>query len=127
MTDDELIHLHAFEAMTQRVLQALQQAKEERKQLHQQLTEIQEENARLHEQIAALQHNCSDLRLGKLIAGGGDVKDAQKRISALVRQINKCITLLSNGPLEVGNKELTEEPNNKPAGEPFADLFPDNE
>ena len=127
MTDDELIHLHAFEDKTQHVLQALQQAKEERKQLRQQLTETQEENARLHEQIAALQRNCSDLRLGKLIAGGGDVKDAQKRISALVRQINKCITLLSNGPLEVENKELAEEPNNKPTGEHFANLFPDNE
>lgn len=108
MTDDELIHLHAFEAKTQRVLHVLLQTKDEVRQLRQQLQEAQAENAQLREQLADLQRSYSDLRMAKLIAGDGDVKDAQKRISALVRQINKCITLLSNGPLDLNEEEQAE-------------------
>jgi predicted RNase H-like nuclease (RuvC/YqgF family) len=51
---------------------------------------------KLQEQLAQAQSDYNSLKMAKMIEiSDGDMEEAQKRLSKLIRDVNKCITLLS--------------------------------
>jgi predicted RNase H-like nuclease (RuvC/YqgF family) len=50
---------------------------------------------KLQEQLAQAQSDYNSLKMAKMIEiSDGDMEEAQKRLSKLIRDVNKCITLL---------------------------------
>ncbi len=51
----------------------------------------------LQEKLSQAEHDYSSLKMAKMMTiSDADMEATQKRISKLVRDVNKCITLLSN-------------------------------
>lgn len=99
MTNEESLLLRAFEAKAQRMINALAAARDEANTLRSQLAEHEQQIDALRKELDACQTNYSNLRSARLIASTGDIEDTRKRIQALIRQVNKCITILSNGDI----------------------------
>ncbi len=56
-------------------------------------TRISELEARLHQ----AQNDYDSLKMARMVEiTDGDIESAKKRLAALIRDVNKCITLLSN-------------------------------
>ena len=56
------------------------------------MNQIKELEAKLNQ----LHNDYTSLKMAKMIEiSDGDMEDAQKRLSKLIRDVNKCITLLS--------------------------------
>ena len=50
----------------------------------------------LREQLQQSQNDYNSLKMAKMIeVGDGDIEAAKKRIASLIREVNKCITLMS--------------------------------
>ncbi|KXB84918.1 hypothetical protein HMPREF3034_00521 [Prevotella sp. DNF00663] len=50
----------------------------------------------LESQLAQAERNYNSLKMAKMIEiTDGDMEEASKRVSKLIREVNKCITLLS--------------------------------
>lgn len=99
MTNEESLLLRAFEAKAQRMINALAAARNETNDLRSQLAERDQQINALRQELDACQTNYTNLRSARLIASTSDIEDTRKRISALVRQVNKCIAILSNGEI----------------------------
>ena len=82
-----------------RVRQLILQFKETRKENVELYALIDERDARIKEleaQLAQAQNDYNSLKMAKMIEiTDGDLEGAQKRLAKLIRDINKCITLLS--------------------------------
>ncbi len=51
----------------------------------------------LQEKLSQAEHDYSSLKMAKMMTiSDADMEATQKRISKLIRDVNKCITLLSN-------------------------------
>lgn len=61
---------------------------------------VDERDAKIKElqgQLTQAQHDYDSLKMARMIAiSDGDMETAQKRITKLIRDVNKCITLLSD-------------------------------
>lgn len=99
MTNEESLLLRAFEAKAQRMIAALAAARNEAATLRSQLAEREQQIDALRQELATCRTHYADLRSARLIASTGDIEDTRKRIQALIRQVNKCITILSNGDI----------------------------
>lgn len=56
----------------------------------------EKEIAKLEAQLKQAQSDYNSLKMAKMIEiSDGDMEGAQKRISKLIRDVNKCITLIS--------------------------------
>ena len=82
-----------------RVRQLILQFKETRKENVELYALVDERDARIKEleaQLAQAQNDYNSLKMAKMIEiTDGDLEGAQKRLAKLIRDINKCITLLS--------------------------------
>lgn len=82
-----------------RVRQLILQFKETRKENVELYAMIDERDARIKEleaRLAQAQNDYNSLKMAKMIEiTDGDLEGAQKRLAKLIRDINKCITLLS--------------------------------
>lgn len=99
MTNDESLLLQAFEAKARHMIDALVAAREEANTLRSQLAEREQQIDDLRQELGSCQTHYANLRSARLIASTGDIEDTRKRIQTLVRQVNKCIAILSNGEL----------------------------
>ena len=82
-----------------RVRQMILQYEELRKE-NQRLTSLSEERAarikELEEKNARFQHDYDTLKMTKMMqVTDGDIEVSRKRVNRLLRDVNKCITLLS--------------------------------
>ena len=82
-----------------RVRQMILQYEELRKE-NQRLTSLSEERAarieELEEKNARIQHDYDTLKMTKMMqVTDGDIEVSRKRVNRLLRDVNKCITLLS--------------------------------
>lgn len=82
-----------------RVRQLILQFKETRKENVELYGMIDERDARIKEleaRLAQAQSDYNSLKMAKMIEiTDGDLEGAQKRLAKLIRDVNKCITLLS--------------------------------
>ena len=90
---------HALNQFSPRVRQMLLQYKELKKEnaeLYTMVDEREEQIKTLNAKLAQAQNDYNSLKMAKMLeVTDGDVESAQKRLQRLIRDVNKCITLLS--------------------------------
>ena len=90
---------HALNQFSTRVRQMLLQSKELKKEnaeLYPMVDEREEQIKTLNAKLAQAQNDYNSLKMAKMLeVTDGDVESAQKRLQRLIRDVNKCITLLS--------------------------------
>ena len=89
---------HALNQFSTRVRQMLLQYKELKKEnaeLYTMVDEREEQIKTLNAKLAQAQNDYNSLKMAKMLeVTDGDVESAQKRLQRLIRDVNKCITLL---------------------------------
>lgn len=96
MTDEEKRQLKNFDGKVRQLLQNYRVMQKENADLYIEMDRKDEEIARLKSELRQSQSDYSNLKLAKMIEiSDSELKGAKQRISKLVREINKCIGLLS--------------------------------
>ena len=96
MTDEEKRQLKNFDGKVRQLLQNYRVMQKENADLYIEMDRKDEEIARLKAELRQSQSDYSNLKLAKIIEiSDSELKGAKQRISKLVREINKCIGLLS--------------------------------
>ena len=73
-----------------------EEVKKENNELYDLVDQREKEIAKLEAQLKQAQSDYNSLKMAKMIEiSDGDMEGAQKRISKLIRDVNKCITLIS--------------------------------
>jgi predicted nucleic acid-binding Zn-ribbon protein len=90
----------ALNTFTTRVRQMILQYKElqkENEDLYAMVDERDSSIRNLEERLHQAQNDYDSLKMAKMISiTDGDMEGAQKRVAKLIRDVNKCITLLSD-------------------------------
>ena len=95
MTEDRAKLLVNLEVRVKQVLLLCDKLKQEKGQLEDELVTKQEEVTRLKTEMAVLNVKYDNLRIARTItAASVDVDTAKKKLSVLVREVDKCISLL---------------------------------
>ena len=85
-----------FESKLNRLMEAYTQLSEENAALRRQLDLQSVELAKAREQYDELTASYTDLKLAKIISvGDSEIGETQRRLSKLVREVDKCIALLN--------------------------------
>ena len=93
-TDDKT--LTQFTTRIRQMILQYQDIKKENTELYAMVDERDEEIASLKAQLSEAQNNYTLLKMAKMLEiTDGDMETTQKRIAKLIRDVNKCITLLS--------------------------------
>lgn len=96
MTADEKKQMKDFEFSARQVLALCQRLKDERATLRQSLEAAQAELDNLKLQLEAARQDYDNLKTARMLQlSDSDVKNARQRITQLVREVNKCIGILS--------------------------------
>lgn len=86
-----------FEAKIRNVLAQFRVLKQENSDLYTELGNKDEEIKQLKAKLARSQNEYNNLKLAKMIEiSDSDIKESKTKISKLVREINKCINILSS-------------------------------
>ena len=96
MTEVDEIVIENFESKLNRLMDAYTQLAAENTALREQLDQQSVELDRVREQYAELAESYSNLKLAKIISvNDSEIGDTQRRLSKLVREVDKCIALLN--------------------------------
>lgn len=88
--------LTQFTTRIRQMILQYQDIKKENTELYAMVDERDEEIASLKAQLSEAQNNYMLLKMAKMLEiTDGDMETTQKRIAKLIRDVNKCITLLS--------------------------------
>ena len=75
-----------------------QELKKENNALHVQLQKDEQEIMNLKSKLAQADSNYNSLKMAKMLEiTDGDLEGAKARVSKMIREVNKCISLLSDG------------------------------
>ena len=73
------------------------EVKQENAELYQMVDDRDAKIKALEEKLSQAQHDYASLKMAKMLTiSDADMEATQKRISKLIRDVNKCITLLSD-------------------------------
>ena len=98
MTDEEKRIIKNFEANVRQLLRLYAVLQKENQDLYSELEQKEHEIEKLHAEIGQCKRDYSNLKLAKMIEiSDTDIKESKMKISRLVREINKCISILSTG------------------------------
>lgn len=96
MTQEEEKILRVFETRVRHLLLKYKEFESELQNLQQQVLRQQGELSALQDQNVSLKKSYDTLKMAKMIeVSGDDVQDAKKRLSKLIRDVDKCIALLN--------------------------------
>lgn len=96
MTADERKQMKDFEVSAHQVLALCQRLKDERESLRQSLQKTQNELGELNLQLEQTRQNYTNLKTARMLElSDSDVRNARQRITHLVREVNKCIRMIS--------------------------------
>ena len=96
MTPEERQSMKEFEAKVRLVLAQFRVLKQENADLYAELEGRDGEIKRLKAELAQNKIDYNNLKLAKMIEiSDADIKESKMKISRLVREINKCINILS--------------------------------
>ncbi|WP_077196030.1 hypothetical protein [Prevotella ihumii] len=88
--------LNTFATRVRQMILQYQELKQENNELYELVDQRDKEIAQLKSQLNQAQSEYSSLKMAKMIEiSDGDMESAQKRIAKLIRDVNKCITLIS--------------------------------
>ena len=104
MTSEERQSMKQFEAKVRQVIAQLGVLQRENADLYAELDDKEAEIGRLKSELAQCKHDYDNLKLAKMIEiSDADIKASKTKITRLVREINKCISILSTGTEGDGN------------------------
>ena len=96
MTKADEIVIDNFESKLNRLMEAHTQLKAENRQLRAKIDQQSVELDELRKQHTSLTQSYTDLKLSKIInMEDSDIENTRKRLSKLVREVDKCIALLN--------------------------------
>lgn len=88
--------LNTFATRVRQMILRFNDLKRENDDLYTMIDERDAEIKKLQKQLAQVQADYNSLKMAKMIEiTDGDMEGARKRLSKLIRDVNKCITLLS--------------------------------
>lgn len=88
--------LNTFATRVRQMILQYEEIKKENNELYDLVDQREKEITKLEAQLKQAQSDYNSLKMAKMIEiSDGDMEGAQKRISKLIRDINKCITLIS--------------------------------
>ena len=90
--------LTTFETRIRQMILRFQELKKENTALHVQLQKDEQEILSLKSKLAQADSNYNSLKMAKMLEiTDGDLEGAKARVSKMIREVNKCISLLSDG------------------------------
>jgi predicted RNase H-like nuclease (RuvC/YqgF family) len=96
--DPNEMTLTTFETRVRQMILRFQELKKENNALHVQLQKDEQEIQDLKSRLAQADHNYNSLKMAKMLEiTDGDLEGAKARVSKMIREVNKCISLLSDG------------------------------
>lgn len=88
--------LNTFATRVRQMILQYQEVKGENDELYTLVDQRDQEIKRLQAQLAQAQNDYNSLKMARMIEiSDSDMESAQKRIAKLIRDVNKCITLIS--------------------------------
>jgi predicted RNase H-like nuclease (RuvC/YqgF family) len=86
-----------FETRVRQMILQFQQLKKENQQLQQQVGEQSQTIEDLKAQVAQADNDYNSLKMARMIEiSDGNIEQAKERLAQLIRQVNKCIAILSD-------------------------------
>ena len=96
--------MKSFEAKVRQVIAQIRVLKQENADLYTELEGRDEEIKKLKEELTLSKNDYNNLKLAKMIEiSDADIKESKMKITRLVREINKCISILSTGTEDDGS------------------------
>ena len=88
--------LTLFTTRVRQLILQYNELKEENKELYAMVDSHEEEIRRLNASLEQARKDYESLKTAKMVEiCDGDIESAKRRLAALIREVNKCITLLS--------------------------------
>lgn len=88
--------IDTFAARVRQLIFQFDELKKENDELYSIVDQRDKDIERLKAQVAQAQKDYNSLKMARMVEiSEGDMESAQKRLAKLIRDINKCITLLS--------------------------------
>lgn len=95
MADNDKI-MTLFTTRVRQMILQYNQLKKENEELYTMLDSQEQEIKRLKSNLEQAQKDQESLKMAKMMEiSDGDIESAKRRLAALIREVNKCITLLS--------------------------------
>lgn len=95
MADNDKI-LTLFTTRVRQMILQYEELKKENEELYAMVGEFEDEIKRLKESREQASKDYESLKMAKMMEiSDGDIESAKRRLSGLIREVNKCITLLS--------------------------------
>ena len=96
--DPNEMTLTTFETRVRQMILRFQELKKENNALHVQLQKDEQEIVSLKSKLAQADNNYNSLKMAKIMEiTDGDLESAKARVSKMIRDVNKCISILSDG------------------------------
>ncbi|MBQ0046118.1 MAG: hypothetical protein KBT33_01230 [Prevotellaceae bacterium] len=106
MTSEERQSMKKFEAKIRQVIAQFRVLKQENEDLYSELENKDNEIKRLKAELDQRTRDYNNLKLAKMIEiSDSDIKESKMKITRMVREINKCISMLSSGAGEDSSSE----------------------
>ena len=94
MTQNEKV-LAAFEARVRQLILRFQELKKENSELYAMIEKQEQDIKNVQAKMAQSQRDYDSLKMAKMMEiTDGDLEESKKRLSRLIREVNKCISML---------------------------------
>lgn len=89
--------INTFATRVRQLILEFGKLKQENAELYEMVDERDAQIKALQEKLSQAEHDYSSLKMAKMMTiSDADMEATQKRVAKLIRDVNKCITLLSN-------------------------------
>lgn len=89
--------INTFATRVRQLILEFGKLKQENAELYEMVDERDVEIKALQEKLSQAEHDYNSLKMAKMMTiSDADMEATQKRVAKLIRDVNKCITLLSN-------------------------------
>ena len=96
MTQNEKV-LAAFEGRVRQLILRFQELKKENEELYRMVDKNEEDIKALQEKLSRNEQDYNALKMARMVEiTDGDLQGAKDRLSKLIREVNKCIAVLSD-------------------------------
>ena len=86
-----------FQTRVRQMILQFQQLKQEKKQLQQQMQEQSQTIEELKAKVAQADNDYNSLKMARMLEiTDGNIDEAKERLAKMIRQVNKCIAILSD-------------------------------
>ena len=89
--------INTFATRVRQLILEFGKLKQENAELYEMVDERDDQIKALQEKLSQAEHDYNSLKMAKMMTiSDADMEATQKRVAKLIRDVNKCITLLSN-------------------------------